>query len=87
MILQRASDSYQKESIEFKTNEDGSAYVIFLHFGKGSERTSDFIAFFGWEDVEALAKAFAENGNKSAKRYAHAMNVASAIEFFSKNSN
>jgi hypothetical protein len=87
MILRRASDRYKQESSEFAAHEDGLAHVFFRNFGTGAEKSSDFIAIFDWADVEAIASALAAKGNPEASRFVHAMNMARAIEHFSRNSN
>jgi hypothetical protein len=86
MLLRRARDRCEQKSTEIVPNEE-SAHVWFHNFGHGTEKTSDFIAIFDWDDVRALVAAFAQAGNRDAIHFDHAMKMAAAIGYFAKNSN
>jgi hypothetical protein len=68
-------------------DEEKTASILFLKFGAGSERFSDFTVSLEWSDVEAIIRAFSDKGHLEAGRLERARMLAAAVEEIAKNSN
>lgn len=84
-LLRYGNASKAQAGEEFKRIDSSLPFqkkvrVNFLHFGHGSERTSDFGVDLRWRDVMAAIKEFSEMGHPGAIKIRNALDLAKSAE-------